>query len=77
MKIIFNIVLIIGLLTAFVPAFRRFLFYLLVGRHFVKEQKKATKPKTKEGEIKVETKQNNANDSQFRGGEYVDYEEIK
>ncbi len=77
MKLIFNIVLIIGLLTAFVPAFRRFLFYVLVGRHFVKEQRQATKSKTKEGEIRVETKQNNANDSQFRGGEYVDYEEIK
>ncbi len=75
MKLILNIFLIIGLLTAFVPAFRRFLFYVLVGRHFVKEQKQATKPKTKEGEIRVETKQ--SGDSQFRGGEYVDYEEIK
>jgi hypothetical protein len=77
MKIIFNIILIVGLLTAFVPAFRRFLFYLLVGRHFVKEQKKATKSKTKEGEIKVETKTNNADDSRFKGGQYVDYEEVK
>ncbi len=77
MKLIFNIVLIIGLLTAFVPPFRRFLFYVLVGRHFVKEQKRAAKSQTKEGNIKVETKQNNADDSRFRGGEYVDYEEIK
>jgi hypothetical protein len=77
MKILFNIILIIGLLTAFVPAFRKFLFYVLVGRHFVKEQKRATKPNTKEGEIRVETKQNNNDDSRFRGGEYVDYEEIK
>jgi hypothetical protein len=72
-KILFNIILIIGLLTAFVPAFRRFLFYLLVGRHFVKEQKQATR-KTKEGEIKVEVK---PNDSKFKGGEYVDYEDVK
>jgi hypothetical protein len=73
-KILFNIILIIGLLTAFVPAFRRFLFYVLVGRHFVKEQKRETQTKRKEGEIKVESK---PSDSKLRGGEYVDYEEVK
>jgi hypothetical protein len=77
MKIIFNILLILIALIAFVPAFRRFLFWLLVGRQLVKEQKKANQTtKRREGEVRVDTSK--ANDKpRFDGGEYVDYEDIK
>jgi hypothetical protein len=79
MKILFNIFLILILLTAFVPPFRRFLFHLLVGRQLMKEQKKherARQQSQREGSVRVDVKPNQ-NDSRFRGGEYVDYEEVK
>lgn len=76
MKILFNILLIFVFLISFVPSFRRFMFWLLVGRQLVKEQKKANQQtRRKEGEIKVETAP--TNQSRFKGGDYVDYEEVK
>ena len=79
MKIVFNIFLIFILLIAFVPVFRRFVFHLLVGRQLVKEQKRQAKAyqnnNSSEG-IKVDTPPKNKK-SDFRGGEYIDYEEIK
>ncbi len=79
MKILFNIILIFILLVAFVPGFRRFMFWLLVGRQLVKEQRKTTQrnPQRREGDIRVETKPSNSDTSRFNGGEYVDYEEVK
>lgn len=78
MKILFNILLIFLFFVAFVPPFRRFMFWLLVGRQLVKEQKKANRSAPRhEGEIKVEQKPSNPDQSRFRGGEYVDYEEVK
>jgi len=54
------------------------MFWLLVGRQLVKEQKKANQQTRRpEGEIKVETKNTQENQSRFRGGDYVDYEEVK
>lgn len=80
MKILFNIFLIFMLLMAFVPMFRRFLFHLLVGRQLVKEQKRqyqAQQQKTKQG-IRVDHVPNDDNrGSRFKGGEYVDYEDVK
>jgi predicted membrane protein len=76
MKIIFNIFLILLFLIMFVPPFRRFVFWLLVGQQLVKEQKKANRQSVrKEGEIKVE--RTDTNSSRFKGGDYVDYEEVK
>ncbi|AXE18883.1 DUF4834 domain-containing protein [Runella rosea] len=78
MKILFNILLIFIFFVAFVPPFRRFMFWLLVGRQLVKEQKKANQPsQRREGEIRVEPKPTSSDQSRFRGGEYVDYEEVK
>ena len=78
MKILFNIILIFIFFIAFVPPFRRFMFWMLVGRQLVKEQKKAGRQTNqREGEIRVEQKPNNSDQSRFRGGEYVDYEEVK
>jgi hypothetical protein len=54
------------------------MFWLLVGRQLVKEQKKANQPsQRREGEIRVEPKPTSSDQSRFRGGEYVDYEEVK
>ncbi|MFN4144198.1 MAG: DUF4834 domain-containing protein [Runella sp.] len=76
MKILFNILLVFIFLVAFVPSFRRFIFWLLVGRQLVKEQKKANRTHQRpEGDIKVE--QQPSNPPRFKGGEYVDYEEVK
>jgi hypothetical protein len=76
MKIIFNLALILIFLVAFVPSFRRFLFWLLVGRKLVNEQKRTQKAKGREGEIRVETRPP-ADNTRFKGGDYVDYEEVK
>ena len=51
------------------------MFWLLVGRQLVKEQKKTQKKQSKAGEVRVESRPDNP--SRFKGGEYVDYEEVK
>ncbi|GAA4405878.1 hypothetical protein GCM10023187_24740 [Nibrella viscosa] len=67
------------LIIVFVPPVRRFVFYLLVGRQLVKEQKKQTSRSApgKEGKIRVDHVPPNANESKIQGGDYVDYEEVK
>jgi hypothetical protein len=79
MKLFFNIILIFLMLIAFVPVFRRFIFHLLVGRHFVKEQKRqyqAQQQRAKQG-VRVDNIPNDSGQSRFKGGEYVDYEDVK
>lgn len=80
MKIVFNIFLIFLLLLAFVPPFRRFMFHLLVGRQLVKEQKRQAKARDhrsqREGSIRVDVNPNE-DKPRFKGGEYVDYEDVK
>lgn len=70
---------IITLIILFVPPVRRFVFYLLVGRQLVKqqEQKGNGRNRTREGEIRVDSRPPNDGGSQYKGGEYVDYEEVK
>ncbi|GAB3641800.1 DUF4834 domain-containing protein [Spirosoma arcticum] len=73
-------ILIITLIIMFVPPIRRFVFQLLVGRQLVKEQKRqaAAYAKRREGEIRVENHPTKSTNSPYqRGGEYVDYEEVK
>jgi len=73
-------ILIITLIIMFVPPVRRFVFQLLVGKQLMKEQKRqaAAHAKRREGEIRVENHPAKSADSpQQRGGEYVDYEEVK
>jgi hypothetical protein len=54
------------------------MFWLLVGRQLVKEQKKANQQtKRREGEVRVEPNPSNTNQARFKGGDYVDYEEVK
>jgi hypothetical protein len=80
MKIVFNIFIIFILLIAFVPLFRRFIFHLLVGRQLVKEQKRqyqAAQQRAKQTGVKVENVPPDISQSRFKGGEYVDYEEVK
>lgn len=69
---------IITLIILFVPPVRRFVFYLLVGRQLVKQQKQPENGRgsSREGEIRVD-KRPEKSDSRFKGGDYVDYEEIK
>lgn len=67
---------IITLIILFVPPVRRFVFYLLVGRQLVKQQKQQTGRHKREGEIRVENRPPKDN-PRFTGGEYVDYEEVK
>lgn len=81
MQIVFKVLLIFLLLTAFFPPFRRFLFHLLVGRQLIKEQKRANqatgRAQKKGGGVNVDFVPPNGNDSNLKGGEYVDYEEVK
>jgi len=79
MKVVFNILIIFFMLIAFVPVFRRFMFHLLVGRQIVKEQKRqyqAQQQRAKPG-VRVDNVPNDINQSRFKGGEYVDYEDVK
>jgi hypothetical protein len=70
---------IITLIILFVPPVRRFVFYLLVGRQLVKEQKRQgdIRGNTREGDIRVDVRPNKDNNPRHKGGEYVDYEEVK
>ena len=76
---LFKYLFIITLIILFVPPVRRFVFYLLVGRQLVKqqEQKVDKRNKTREGEIRVDKRSENKGNSSYKGGEYVDYEEVK
>ncbi|RIV22511.1 DUF4834 domain-containing protein [Fibrisoma montanum] len=66
------------LIIAFVPPVRRFVFYLLVGRQLVKEQKRQQPfGKRREGDVRVDSKTPKSDGTTFKGGEYVDYEEVK
>ena len=69
---------IITLIILFVPPVRRFVFYLLVGRQLVKQQRESGNVRggSREGEIRVDTRPKDT-DSRNKGGEYVDYEEVK
>jgi hypothetical protein len=77
----FKIILIFILLMAFVPPFRRFLFWLVVGRQLANQQKKyqntTEAEKRREGEIRVDKNANSSNDKGKDGGQYIDYEEVK
>ncbi len=86
MKLVFNIILIFLLLIAFVPFFRRFIFHLLVGRQLIKEQERQYRAQQQQQRqnakagVRVDNVPPNNNpgqSSRFRGGEYVDYEEVK
>jgi hypothetical protein len=81
MKLVFNIILIFLLLIAFVPFFRRFIFHLLVGRQLIKEQERqfrAQQQRNNSPGVKVDNISPDQNSSsRYRGGEYVDYEEVK
>lgn len=81
MKLILNIILVLLLLVAFVPPFRRFMFHLLVGRQLIKQQKKAEeafrKATTNKNRVNIDPNTRNEPGPRFNGGEYVDYEEIK
>jgi UPF0716 family protein affecting phage T7 exclusion len=76
----FKFIFLILLLLIFVAPLRRFLFWLVVGRQIVKEQKKQQQyyDKTRnEGDIKVDYVPKKGNDSKGSSGQYIDYEEIK
>ena len=70
---------IITLIILFVPPVRQFVFYLLVGRQLVKQQKQQNNNRggRREGEVRVDTRPTGNSDSRNKGGEYVDYEEVK
>jgi hypothetical protein len=74
-----KVLLVFALLIMFVPPVRRFMFYLLVGRQLVKEQRRATErtQPVREGETRVASNSTRKGGSPMNGGEYVDYEEVK
>jgi hypothetical protein len=76
---IFKFLFVLLLLIAFVPPVRRFLFWLLVGRQLAKEQRKANQQfnRGREGETRVNVTPSGSRDSKLKGGEYVDYDEVK
>lgn len=77
--LLIKVLLVFTLLIIFVPPVRRFVFYLLVGRQLVKEQRRTTErtQPVREGETRVSPTDTRKGGSPMRGGEYVDYEEVK
>lgn len=75
----FKYIFIFLLVLIFVPPVRRFLFWLIVGNQMVKEQKRYEKKQQarKEGEIKVDYIPDNGKSNGSKGGQYVDFEEVK
>jgi hypothetical protein len=77
----FKIILVFILLVAFVPPFRRFLFWLVVGRQLANQQKKYQTPteteSRHEGEIRVDKNSVSSKNKRNDDGQYVDYEEVK
>ena len=75
----FKIIIVLFLLVAFVPPFRKFLFWLVIGRQMVNQQKRYNSQvdNRKEGDVKVDKSQNNSNNNTKEGGQYIDYEEVK
>lgn len=75
----FKILLVTFLILAFVPPVRRFLFWLIVGKQMVNEQRKTNRsqhrPVKKEGEINVDYVPKDAKGKDL-GGQYIDYEEV-
>jgi hypothetical protein len=76
-----KIIVTVFLIIAFVPAVRRFLFWLIVGRSMVNEQKKYAQNQQqanqrREGDINVDYVPKNTKGSNYKGGEYIDYEEV-
>ncbi len=76
----FKILGIIILLLIFVAPLRRFLFWMVVGKQMVKEQKRYEKqqnPTKREGQISVDYVPKKENKDNLKGGQYVDYEDVK
>lgn len=77
----FKIIFVVILVIAFVPPVRRFLFWLIVGKQMVNEQKRANKGSQpegkKDGQINVDYVPKDTKDKGFKGGQYVDYEEVE
>jgi hypothetical protein len=75
----FKIIFIFLLLLAFVPSLRRFLFWLVVGRQMVKEQKRYQQPQDnrREGDISVDATPKSRSNKSGDSGQYIDYEEVK
>jgi len=75
----FKIIFVVFLVIAFVPPVRRFLFWLIVGKQMVNEQKKANNANRpavkKEGEIHVDYVPKDTKGKET-GGQYIDYEEV-
>lgn len=64
----------------FFPRVLRWGLKLFISNQMNKVQqdfKTQAKPKRKEGEIKVDYTKSNIKDEHLKGGEYVDYEEVK
>lgn len=76
----FKIIGIFFLLLVFVAPLRRFLFWLVVGKQMVREQKKYEKQQSahkREGEISVDYVPKHDPNSPKKGGQYIDYEDVK
>ncbi len=76
-KYIFTVILVLIL----IPQVRRWLFWMIVGKQLMKEQKKREYQQQattkKQGDININYIRDDAKKGGFKGGEYVDYEEIK
>ena len=76
----FKILFVAFLIIAFVPPVRRFLFWLIVGKQMVKEQKRANdvdhKKGRKNGNVNVDYVPKEEKGKDYDGGKYIDYEEV-
>lgn len=76
----FKFLIITFAIMYFFPRVLRWGLKMFIGSQISKAQnefKSQQKPKQKEGEIKVDYTQSTKKGENLRGGEYVDYEEVK
>lgn len=77
---IFKIIIILFAISYFFPRILRWGLKMFIGSQVNKVQNEfqtQAKAKQKEGEININFNKKNNNKDDFKGGEYIDYEEVK
>jgi UPF0716 family protein affecting phage T7 exclusion len=78
----FKYIFIVFIILILIPQVRRWLFWLIVGKQLMKEQKrrqnqhKSTSTSKNKDDINIDYVPGDAKKGGFKGGEYIDYEEV-
>ncbi|MFB0909030.1 MAG: UPF0716 family protein affecting phage T7 exclusion [Spirosomataceae bacterium] len=77
----FKYIFIVIIILILIPQVRRWLFWMIVGKQLMKEQKKRQSQykstAKKKDDVNIDYVPGDGKKDGFKGGEYVDYEEVK